>query len=398
MTLYLKPFRRCVTILARSMIGFMMLTLHFEFLRWASQTRWAVCTLPLFILPTVLGSYINLKEHGRWTTYYVIYMQLMTSLSEHYTLASVWDIFLFLSIDGTYRRHLQSLVGDNIIPLRVCLSSLISDDSKLSAFLAAHKILDPNNNNNDDKKYDGHDEKQQTATTTSTRMAKWVYAFVIGALVLNTYLVISVKKWNYDCSRMIAYDTLENDYEIDEYLSYCFPSPWRRAFRFPFLTWPHPENLVAIVTAFFCATAWSTLPTKIVIRAWICMWSNSNSDGSGDERRNKLFAIKKIHYFLFFYLLKMPAYGLINNASHERHLFLGALVFCSASSLVFALVLLWNLYVVHSGQDICQDQQQLLLQGDGFEYQKKVGGRGEAGGVSESEKTPSLDGESVVGF
>ncbi|KAG0037458.1 hypothetical protein BGZ89_008238, partial [Linnemannia elongata] len=71
----------------------------------------------------------------------------------------------------------------------------------------------------------------------------------------------------------------------------------------------------------------------------------------------------------------MPAYGLINNASHERHLFLGALVFCSASSLVFALVLLWNLYVVHSGQDICQDQQQLLLQGDGFEYQKKVGGR-----------------------
>lgn len=49
--------------------------------------------------------------------------------------------------------------------------------------------------------------------------------------------------------------------------------------------------------------------------------------------------------------------------------------------------------MLFSGQDTCQDHQRLLLQGDGFEYHEKVGGRGEADGVSESEESPSLDGE-----
>ncbi|KAG0052047.1 hypothetical protein BGZ90_006600, partial [Linnemannia elongata] len=332
-------------------------------------------------------------------------IQLMTSPSENYFHLPGWDLILFLSIEGTYRRYLQTLVGDKFIPPRVYLSSWISDDSKLSAFLAAHKIVDPNtisNNDDDDEKHDGHDEQKQTVTTntttttttiTITQLSKWVYALVIGALVLNTYLCIAVKYWDYDCSRMIyAHDALTSVDEIDEYSSYCHPSPWRRAFRFTFLTWPYPESFVAIVTAYFCAAAWSTIPTKIVIRAWIRMWSNGScNDGSGNRRRNKLFAIRKIHYCLFFYLLKGPTYVLIDYIStslwndleildHERHLFLGALVFYYASSLVFALVLLWNLYVVHSGQNICQVHQRLLLQGDGFKYQEKVGGRGEAGG------------------
>ncbi|KAH7048587.1 hypothetical protein BKA57DRAFT_461854 [Linnemannia elongata] len=411
MTLSLKPFRRCVILLARAMEGLMVLAFYVELLSDASWTRWVVCTLPLFIFPAVLGSCLNLKEHGRWLTYYVIWIQLMTSPSENYFHLPGWDLILFLSIEGTYRRYLQTLVGDKFIPPRVYLSSWISDDSKLSAFLAAHKIVESNtisNNDDVDEKHDGHVEQKQTVTTTITIMtiAKWVYALVIGALVLNTYLCISVKYWDYDCSRMIdAYDALTSVDEIDEYSSYCHPSPWRRAFRFTFLTWPYPESFVAIVTAYFCAAAWSTLPTKIVIRAWIRMWSNGScNDGSGNRRRSKLFAIRKIHYCLFFYLLKGPTYVLIDYIStslwndleildHERHLFLGALVFYYASSLVFALVLLWNLYVVHSGQNTCQVHQRLLLQGDGFKYLEKVGDRGEAGSVSESEKTPFLDAE-----
>ena len=68
----LKPIPRWLTTLARSMMGLIVLALHIEFLSDESWTRWAVVTLPLVILPAVLGSYLNLKEHGRWVTYYVI--------------------------------------------------------------------------------------------------------------------------------------------------------------------------------------------------------------------------------------------------------------------------------------------------------------------------------------
>lgn len=72
MTLSLRRFPRWVTILARSLTVFLVLALHTVFLTYASRARKAILTLPLFILPVVLGSYRNLKEYNRWLVYYII--------------------------------------------------------------------------------------------------------------------------------------------------------------------------------------------------------------------------------------------------------------------------------------------------------------------------------------
>ncbi|KAK3812624.1 MAG: hypothetical protein JOS17DRAFT_779592 [Linnemannia elongata] len=190
----------------------------------------------------------------------------MAPPSEPYTDAFFRDMSFFLILDSNYRHHLQTLVGDKtIIPLRVYYSSWISDDSKLCAFLSAHKALDPNSNDDNDKKHDGYSEQQHTVTrttTTTTTKTEWVYALVIGTLVLNTCLVISVMCWNYDCHHMQSVpETFTIEDLRDKYRTYCYPSSLRDTFRFTFLTWPHPENLFAMVTAYFCAAAWSTLPT-----------------------------------------------------------------------------------------------------------------------------------------
>ncbi|KAF9151979.1 hypothetical protein BG015_005950 [Linnemannia schmuckeri] len=393
MTLSSKPIPTWVRTLARSLAGVLVVMLHMDILFDETWPQWAAITLLLIILPVVLGSYLNLKEHGRWFIYYLIWFQLMSSQSKRYTHEFGFDLLLFLTMDGAYRRHLQTLIGDKVIPSRVYFSSWISDDSKLSAFLAAHRSLDPKD---DDKPDDDTEQQTNAATTTLMRTrTKWLYALVTGALVLNTCVIIASNFWGYNCYLM-AYTfndfTTEDDYK--EYRNYC-SSLWRWVYNYTIRGWPNPVTLLTIATAFLSAAAWSKLPTMTVIRAWIRMWPNNNNDGDATGRRSRMFVIKKIHYVVFIYLIKWPTHVLIEmysirpeedlKASNlKQNLFVWEVVFCYATTLAFALAILWNLYAIHSGLDTCQDRQQQYS--GGFEHKERVEGSGDVDGISGSEK------------
>lgn len=293
----------------------------------------------------------------------------------------------------SYKHYLRTLVGGKVIPMRVYWSSMVSD-SKLSAFLASNNALV--NNNNDIIKGDDNIE-QQSATTTMPTKIKLVYSFITSALVFNTFLIVTTKYWDYICYlKESTFTALTTEEEYDKLNKYCLPA-WGSTYMYNFPISGRPETLFALATAYVTATAWSKLPTKIVLRAWIRMWSTTLSNNNyGGRCRSSLFAIKKIHYLLYLRALKwliailMMTYS--EDSNQEGYFLVWDVVFGHGSNLIFALALLWNLYAVHLGQDRSQHQQQQeLLQREGLKCKEMLGASGgDADKISESEKKPFL--------
>ncbi|KAG0286671.1 hypothetical protein BGZ96_009263 [Linnemannia gamsii] len=279
------------------MSGLLLLGLHKEFMMDANWTERIYFTLPIIILPVVFRSYLNLKSSADGVSgtdsKRVAYLPRLTkSPSEHYVSEFNLDAFLFLSMDASYIYYLRALIGGKKIPVRVYLSSLVSD-SKLSAFLASHYTLVDNDN---DIIRGGDDIEQQSATTTMSTKIKLVYSFIASVLVINTYLIVTTMYWDYICLQESTFAVLTTVEEYKQMTEYRFPA-WGTKYMCNFPSSGHPETLFALATAYVTTTAWSKLPTKNVLSAWIRMWSTtfSNNDNYSDRSGGSLFAIKKIH-------------------------------------------------------------------------------------------------------
>ena len=288
-----------------------------------------------------------------------------------------FDLFIFIHMEGIFYTHLMAITGGQPIPRSVYYSSWVSN-TKLESYIAAHRSEENDDNEN------GSDEKQPASTTsattttttsrsttTATIKAKLGYLPATTVLLITVYQEIETKYMDYIC--YYSSDSLDPYFvpTTDDltpnpnYPAYCFST--LSTFETTLLQhFPSLDNYLysfyrisfTRLSALCFALAWSTIPTTVVVTAWIQMWNSLSSSHK----------IRKVHYVVFMYPLKMAALGLVmyytldrreyvesadymgssSDGVRAKYLLVWFVLFRAATKLAFGLGLIWNLYVVHS--------------------------------------------------
>ncbi|KAG0213979.1 hypothetical protein BGX33_002582 [Mortierella sp. NVP41] len=332
--------------------------LHLSFMKSMSSIELAINTLALVLLPKAIGSFANLKDE-RSLIYYLIWFKMMTNREKDDMIPNVlFDALIALNMDCIYRHHLTTLVGEKGLPESVYYSSFIFN-SRLDAYLAEHVPLDtsedqdegtyPNEKLNMTVANQELPDMTNSTRTKATNMTR-VYLIVATAFALNTGLSMFGAYREYSCSYGGHYTTREyllEFFDINNKTSFCFP---RRRYTYTDLhpSLPLPETIVIRTTALLVALAWSTLSTQTIIRAWARMWNSNNNTGY----------LRKIHYVIYMLPVKALSYYLIkyntvpfapdNGSNRNVYLLVWTYLFGHGIDLVFGLILLWNLYLVHT--------------------------------------------------
>ncbi|KAF9333156.1 hypothetical protein BGZ91_011378 [Linnemannia elongata] len=329
-------------------------------------------TLLLFTLPILLGSFPNLKQYHRWSLYYSIWFQLMVETwAVEYISCISFDMFIFANMEGVFQKHLKATIDGWPIPRSIYFSSWISN-TKLKSYIAAHRSEENVNDNEDisDKKQPSPTTSATTttatsrSTTTATTKIKLGYLLATTVLLITVYQDFKTKYREYVCQGNL--DTFSSfDPTANYFISnpnYCMPTlstfEWIVFQHLPFLRCYSLRKSFLRLSALYFALAWSTIPTAVVISAWQQMWHGPSSS----------HRIKKVHYLVFMYPLKMAALLLVMYLTSDRqedvrgaeysgssldgvrakYLLVWFVIFRAAAKLAFGLGLIWNLYVAHS--------------------------------------------------
>ncbi|KAF9545069.1 hypothetical protein EC957_011310 [Mortierella hygrophila] len=347
-------------------------------INYRTTTEFYLHTLLLLTLPTLIGSFQNLKQYQRWISYYGIWLQLMadTWAIENSTYI-VLDITIFTYMEAVFQHRLKAITGGQSIPRSVYFSSWVSN-TRLESYIAAHRSEE-----NADDSEESSNEKQPTpnttgttttttsrSTTTATIKAKLGYLLATTVLLITVYQDIKAQYREYICRH--SWDFLDLSYastadyvtQNPNYPAYCFPT----LSTFEMTLFDYSPSLYYHLYSFFympftrlsalCfALAWSTIPTAVVVAAWTQMWNSPSS-----------YRIRKVHYMVFMCPLKMAVLlsilyyttdrredieGADYSASslddvRAKYLLVWFVLFRAVAKLAFGLGLIWNLYVAHS--------------------------------------------------
>ncbi|KAG0286668.1 hypothetical protein BGZ96_009260 [Linnemannia gamsii] len=366
-------------------------------------------SLLLLNLPGLIGSFQNLKQYQRWYSFYIIckgfryeghwlffFILAVTTIILNHALTVtasttkfwlslvprdvnhiVFDMLIFISMEGIFQNHLRVITGGVSVPQIVYYSSWVSN-SRLDAYLATCQVEDSVNDNEDESERDTAPAKTTTTivttsktTTAMTLKTKLTYLLVTIVLLLNFYREISKKvRVNFCVHNPLAYETyFDTSLNMNvisikpQYQSYCYPpeSTFETAFfhYLPLLRrgFSSFRVILAHLSGLLVALAWSAIPTDVITTAWTQMWNSPSS------------YLRKIHYILFVLPINFLVSALIirftpgNDFSLTLHSLLETstvqaqyqmywfLVFRTATKFAFGLGLIWNLYVAHSNRD-----------------------------------------------
>lgn len=280
-------------------------------------------------------------------------------------------------MEGVFQRHVMTVTGGQPIPRGVYFSSWVSN-TKLESYIAAHRsveIVDDNEDDSDEMLPAPTTSTTTTttasrSTTTATTKAKLGYLLATIVLLITVYQEIKTKYRDYICHHNLdsfgPFDSTTNYFILNStYTAYCITGrstfEWTLIDRLPFLDDYLPSSLRMFFTrlpALFFALAWSTIPTTVVVKAWTQMWNSPSSS----------HRIRKVHYVVFMYPLKMAVLPLIMYYTADRqedvegadyarsslgrarakYMLIWFVLFRAAAKLAFGLGLIWNLYVAHS--------------------------------------------------
>ncbi|KAF9902980.1 hypothetical protein EC991_004314 [Linnemannia zychae] len=367
--------------------GGLLLALHVHFLSESFVQTSIFLTSLLVVLPCspVIATAGNLLELNRWMVYYAIWFQLMP---ERYSVA--WgipnlgsELLVFFAMELFFSKYLQKTftVGLHRVPLGVYLSSWVSN-ARLVSFLSFHKAVEADNenaNSNNQTDNNVHDQERplpllptETTTTavtstpaptTTPSYLKYTYSIFASLLVINILLTFATRFRSYycfDCSPANAYapflfpfppgseipdDIRRHLVMNNDHMEYCYSDDII------------PGLGLNYLSAIVVALAWSTIPTKVVARAWMRMW---NSSSTSDRHNSRLPRLRKVYYVLFMLPLKITLFILplltttpkqtpIDATSIQPALLITwSIIFTHLAKLAFGLTLIWNLYMVHS--------------------------------------------------
>ncbi|KAG0052264.1 hypothetical protein BGZ89_003256 [Linnemannia elongata] len=274
-------------------------------------------------------------------------------------------------MEGVFQKHLKATIDRWPIPRSVYFSSWISN-TKLESYIAAHRSEE-----NVDDNEDISDEKQPSpttsattttatsrSTTTATTKIKLGYLLATTVFLITVYQDFKTKYREYVCQGNL--DTFSSfDPTANYFISnpnYCMATlstfEWIVFQHLPSSVATPSANLSSVSPPLYFALAWSTIPTTVVISAWQQMWYGPSSS----------HRIKKVHYLVFMYPLKMVALLLVMYLTSDRqedvrgaeysgsslddvrakYLLVWFVIFRATAKLAFGLGLIWNLYIAHS--------------------------------------------------
>ncbi|KAG0372270.1 hypothetical protein BGX24_000476 [Mortierella sp. AD032] len=365
------------------LVGALLLALHGQFLIDLNPFGFLFLSFFLAMLPCspLIATVGNLMDSGRWLVYYAIWFQMMP---EPYSVA--WgipnlgfEVLVFFAMEVVFLNYLKDKAGggEKRVPLGVYLSSWVSN-SRLVSYLAFHKAVeaDAKDNNDHDNSNDNsndHNDNERPLpplpthpTHTPNPILKYAYSSLILLFILNTLLTFAARFRAYFCfdrspanayePYLFIYPDGDNFYNQNErerlimrnkYVDYCFSS------------WDGPEIAPNYLLPVVMALVWSAVPTDVVVRAWMRMWNSSSTSRSC----LRLPRLRKLYYILFMLPLKISLFLITLFTTFPKHnaidktslqpglLFTWSIVFTHLAKLVFGLVLIWNLYMIHSNPE-----------------------------------------------